>query len=287
MFAFATLLIYVLGTFASSAALPAPLGKGPSGKNRIDFGIPAGPYPHGVKPSGRKENLEPWEAPLLKSKLSVHGTGAVDLLAHSAFTTLVGTDPVEKTVGDIESYKTGYATLGGACAEVQKGTEVTLTFDIDVKAVTTREIMDYSKSFSSSLNETEKKAYDKEKQHYEGGLNIPFLEFFGLNLGASYDKEKIREHRESTKDYDERLKEVTDNMKTSTNQNLRISGSLRAIGYSRFPTKACAFITVAQVTYKDGTKQAIVSSDNNDIQARDPNTGQTVPSYGKESNIGW
>jgi len=197
---------------------------------------------------------------------------AINVLTMPLSVTLLQGD--EKTVYAVEQSESGYASLGSAGITVQKGTSGTLHFEITMQGIDARTIASDDSKFQSTLTESEKYKYDEVKQNYNGGLNVPFLSWIGINLGASVSKDDINSAASKNTDYNQQAQAVKDTLNTLMQTKLTVRGKLSATGISMIPVTATAFVKIAQVKMADGSTMNVVSSSGKDVTAAD---GDGVP----------
>ncbi|EFJ53006.1 hypothetical protein VOLCADRAFT_102625 [Volvox carteri f. nagariensis] len=191
----------------------------------------------------------------------------------------------EEMQGVVKDFQTGYATTGSAGVIVQKGAWAELTFTMTMRAVTCGQISDMESKLVQNMSEDEKSTYKEAKQHYDGGFNVPVLSWFGVHLGASYDKTEVEKTRNANAHYDKQAKDVAQALEQRTEQWITVSGKLSAQGLSFMPTEASAYIKVAQVKLANGKTLNVVNTDTPDgVQAAD-NKGTALPTTGQKLNL--
>lgn len=183
----------------------------------------------------------------------------------------------EDIVFAVNSSSSGFARTTNAGITVQRGTSGVLRYRIRVKAVESERLANSDSSFVSTLSTSERESYELEKRSYRGGLNVPFLRFIGINLGASVERTDMERSAASQRNYNQKATAAQKILETTTAQSIEISGTLRASGTSFIPTTVFAFIKIARVQTQDGSSTTVVTTDGNELLAAD-NNGRPVDS---------
>lgn len=190
----------------------------------------------------------------------------------------------EGVVYAVNQTSSGYGRVTNTGLTVQRGTSGVLKYRIRVKAIEAERLANSDSSFVSTLSQSERESYELEKRSFRGGLNVPFLKFIGINLGASSTSVDMERAFDSQTNYNEKASAAQSIVNTVQTQNLEISGTLRATGTSFIPTTVFAFIKIAKVQLVDGSSKTVVTTDGGELVAA-TNGGEVVPSEEGEITI--
>lgn len=110
----------------------------------------------------------------------------------------------EDVIFVVKSFSSGFARTTNAGITVQRGTSGVLRYHIRVKAVESERPSNADSSFVSTLETSEREGYGLEMRSYRGGLNVRFLKFIGINLGASVDCKDMECSAQSDRNYNQK-----------------------------------------------------------------------------------
>lgn len=197
----------------------------------------------------------------------------------------VGED-VSQNITNVES---GYKTVSGACIDATKGAWATLNFTLQMNGTSSMSVRDLSLTFTSLLKTQYHENYTKEVTSYGGavGISMPVFSWLGISASGHYDdsKETSEKFQDGQKSLDEARHSLEKNFTQSSHNVLTATGSMSVTGYSMIPSKACAFLQVAQITFADNTGTTIVNNNGDSMAAAEPDGRNPAPSKDKSLNI--
>lgn len=176
----------------------------------------------------------------------------------------------------VESNSVGFSRIGEAGVSVTRGASATAQFDITVTAVDAERLDRQDEIFQEALSASERTAFLELKANFDGGLSIPFLEFFGIDLDKTVTAEEIETLAESEENFASKSQAISEIFESVVDTQIRINGTLTATGVSRIPTVAVAFVRLARVLFDDGSSQIVVSDRNEDVLAANPRPAQRL-----------
>lgn len=182
----------------------------------------------------------------------------------------------------IESSSCGFARITRIGVTVQKGGKARLKYDVRIRAIEATVIAENDGEFVALLTTTELIEYKKLKGAYKGGLNVPFLQFLGIDLGSEMSTTVILDKASDVPGFEEKAKVARRLLVETVERDIRIKGKLKAKGVSCVTTSVFAFIKLARVNLGDGDgERTVLTTTNEDVEAATMNGDVVLPSKGK------
>lgn len=169
----------------------------------------------------------------------------------------------------VNSTESGFARVTSVGLTVQRGTSATLDFNIRARAVDAARLERVDSSFVGTLSESEREEFEQTKTTYNGGLDVSFAGFLGINLGGKTERIDMEREAESQGDYNLKSAAAREIFESTVETDIEVSGTLTATGVSFIPTTVFAFIKVAKVQLQDGRTLTVVTSDGNELVTAD------------------
>lgn len=191
----------------------------------------------------------------------------------------------EDTDFAVQSTSSGYGRVTRVGVSVQRGTTSTMKYEIRLTAISSQVLSTLDATFRETLNESELEDYEDLFAGYEGGLNVPFLEFMGIHLSGTTDIESQRVLSQVLSDFDSKSLVVQNVLETTSEEKLEVRGMLEATGTSLRPVEGFAFIRTATINFHDGTSKTVVTTDPNETEAATINGRRVFPSKNRSLDV--
>lgn len=181
----------------------------------------------------------------------------------------------------IDSSFCAYARITRVGISVNKGGKATMRYDLRVRAIDASVLAEADGEFIRLLSVSEQQTYARLKASYNGGVNIPFLEFLGIDISKPIVPADVVSQQDNLLDFAAKAAAVSRILVSASEQNIRIKGKLKAKGVSCVQTTVFAFIKFAELTLSDGTNRTIMTSARDEVEAATRNGDVVLPSKGK------
>lgn len=152
----------------------------------------------------------------------------------------------------------------GAGVTVTRGVVARLNFELTVSAHLSNVLASNDESFKETLVGDEVEEYEKLSKEYDGGLDVPFLQFLGANLATNVTREEQEEVSMRRSNYAKNARAAR-TILLGQHGRATISGEKTITGTSFIPTTYFAYIKAANGRLSDGSKVLVVSTSPDDV----------------------
>lgn len=173
--------------------------------------------------------------------------------------------PSPSTACVVASSEVGFVRTLGAGIVVEKGVIARLSFSIQVHGVVSSELDQSDKTFLKELPSSDLECYSMLKSNYSDGLNVPFLDWVGINLNQNVSSDCQDNVARSRKKYRGLVVLARKILTEQPVRGIRVSGKKTIVATSFIPTIYYAFIKVAKVILSNGESVTVVSANPRDV----------------------
>ena len=193
--------------------------------------------------------------------------------------------PKEKAIFAVKKVEAGFARTTNVGLTVQKGTSGIIKFRIRLKAVTAEQLAVKANLFAKLLTKAQIKQLSKIQDGYDGGLDVPWLKYLGIDLTKKTSRKDLIAARAKILAYDKLSLHAKLLLKDVVAQTIEVKGVLKAKGVSFIPTTVFSFIRIAKVYFADNSKLLVLSDHPGDVAAASGDGARVVPSEVKSLDI--
>lgn len=172
----------------------------------------------------------------------------------------------------VDSAKSGMGQISGAEVQATLGGWAQAYVDTTVIGFTAASTTKKDAAFMRELTQKQRRLYQKAKENYDGGLNIPLLSWIGIDLGGSYTSKELDDAMECHNLTNGARKELAKVLGCATVSKVRIKGTISVTGVNPvIPSRARAYVTFSVVEFSDGKRVNMVNSHESGVGAVDEN----------------
>lgn len=142
---------------------------------------------------------------------------------------------------------------------VRKGAKVSVRYNVDRRGIKASDVAKEDEEYRRLLTKTECEEYDRKKDAYKGGLDIPMLVDLGADLRRPVKKDGMMIQRRRVRRYNRKARAASKALRKLVASDIKVRGNLTAEGVSDTPTQAHVLVHFAEVTLNDRRKVSIYS----------------------------
>lgn len=160
--------------------------------------------------------------------------------------------------------ESSYCRLTHRPTVLSSSSPVRLTADRFAPAIDAQVLFTSEGNFRKLLQNHERVQLQRKKSYYRGGLDIPHLDFLGINLDSMTEQHHLVSWARKTDNWDERSKALHRVLsRVNTNKRCYISGAVSVRG--KRGDKVNLFIKYAKIHLRDNKIVKVISGDLADL----------------------